>query len=67
MRQKEFNLSEKIMNQYCDEEEQALFMLDVKKFIRLLKKNLLKYISDWDRFDYTPEEVIDKLAGDKLK
>ena len=54
----EFNLSKKIMQRMVMGEPYGFLTLDdVKEFIRLLKKGC----SDWHL-----EELIDKLAGDKL-
>ena len=79
--EKEFNLSEKVNYYYEDakyNEHEAINVEDVKEFIRLLKARLHHeifigiesgYIDEelWHPHKNLFEEVIDKLAGDKLK
>lgn len=56
-KQEEFNLSEKRFSD--DFNSVAYHEEDVKEFIRLLKEKAKEY--EWEG-----EEIIDKLAGDKL-
>ena len=61
-----FNLSEKIREAYPDYYPDNIPVEDVKEFIKRLKEETTKFdLRDLyqDRFI----EVIDKLAGDKLK
>lgn len=51
----QFNLSKMIWSG-------VIFSSDVKEFIRLLKKELSTKSCTWD----IQQEIIDKLAGDKL-
>jgi len=54
----EFNLSEKIDTCICSKQDELIYVEDVKEFIRLLKeKTRLR----------SNVELIDKLAGEKLK
>lgn len=57
----EFNLSEKI-GDVGDEWDSALTQSNVKEFIRLLKEELGK-----NSYFTLAQELIDKLAGEKLK
>ena len=67
---KEFNLSEKIETANLDmevwEEFDFLDVEDVKEFIRLLKEELDDRIRS-NTANEICNEIIDKLAGEKLK
>jgi hypothetical protein len=63
--EKEFNLSEKI-NLHSEKDKSdrnCIYFEDVKEFIRRLKKELSKKTFTW----IEQQEIIDKLAGEKLK
>jgi len=74
---KKFKLSDKVeendedtMEEYelSKDEKYWIYLKDVKKFIRLLKEKINKDYSnnvDMSKFDYF--DIIDKLAGEKLK
>jgi hypothetical protein len=66
----DFNLSEKIANDFDLRKfstrtgySKFIDVEDVKEFIRLLKKEVLKF----NAFDVWTISAIDKLAGEKLK
>ena len=75
----EFNLSEKIKEHFYDVDAHAMApfidLIDVKKFIRLLRKSIDESADEsdiwdnerWNNFRRILEKKIDKLAGDKLK
>jgi hypothetical protein len=62
-----FNLSEKIIQgrSVYSSEKGVIFSSDVKEFIRVLKKTLDEEIVVYPK-QHT-EEIIDALAGDKIK
>ena len=70
MKTEVFDLSKKIVRKYNDSFSDRLKVEDVKEFIRLLKEELIEcfdlkttYPNDLKEF----EEILTKLAGDKLK
>ena len=70
MKEKEFNLSEKIM-QYEKMDYGYLDKEDVKEFIRRLKKGIASINKRFDtlftnKMHIDVEELLDNLAGDKL-
>ena len=75
----EFNLSEKIKEHFYDVDAHAMApfidLIDVKKFIRLLRKSIDESADKtdiwdnerWNNFRRILRKEIDKLAGEKLK
>ena len=75
----EFNLSEKIKEHFYDVDAHAMApfidLIDVKEFIRLLKKSIDESADKtdiwdnerWNNFRRILRKEIDKLAGEKLK
>ena len=59
----EFNLSEKITSDLYNCGETVLQVEDVKEFIRRLKERVKNQLETME----TVDEIIDKLAGEKLK
>ena len=62
MKEKEFNLSEKICGKPISDIN-AIMVGDVKEFIRRLKENIS---TDYEDVNECIKEEIDKLAGDEL-
>ena len=67
MKEKEFNLSEKVdtAGNYGGQAE-VLFAEDVKEFIRRLKEELKKFSEGGDEWYLMEVKIMDKLAGPKL-
>lgn len=72
MKKEEFNLSEKIKEDFNIEnrtETSWLEIEDIKEFIRLLKDEYMKYRDSFKTLEdyYRIFDDLEKLAGDKLK